>query len=92
MTTPSRLKRRRKTVPPLLSRPTTLQLFLPRSIPNAAICMAPIPVPPVTLNHVVANLLIVHTVVGMTRALDEIAAQGHGAANTQRPSPAQALT
>lgn len=33
-------------------------------------------------NHLVANLLIFHTAVGMTRALDEIAANGHGAAIT----------
>ncbi len=33
-------------------------------------------------NHLVANLLIFHTAVGMTRALDEIAAEGHGAAIT----------
>src|SRR3954469_26075252 len=33
-------------------------------------------------NHLVANLLIFHTTVGMTRALDEIAADGHGAAIT----------
>src|SRR5271157_5651481 len=33
-------------------------------------------------NHLVANLLIFHTAVGMTRALDEIAADGHGNAIT----------
>jgi len=33
-------------------------------------------------NHLVANLLIFHTAVGMTRALEEIAADGHGAAIT----------
>ena len=33
-------------------------------------------------NHLVANLLIFHTAIGMTRALDEIAADGHGAAIT----------
>ncbi|HET9107133.1 MAG TPA: Tn3 family transposase [Steroidobacteraceae bacterium] len=33
-------------------------------------------------NHLVANLLIFHTAVGMTRALDEIAAGGHAAAIT----------
>jgi TnpA family transposase len=33
-------------------------------------------------NHLVANLLIFHTAVGMTRALDEIAADGHGTAIT----------
>ena len=36
----------------------------------------------VKYNHLVANLLIFHTVVGMTRALDEIAAHGHEAAIT----------
>ena len=36
----------------------------------------------VKYNHLVANLLIFHTAVGMTRALDEIAADGHGAAIT----------
>ena len=36
----------------------------------------------VKYNHLVANLLIFHTVVGMTRALDSIAAEGHGAAIT----------
>ena len=36
----------------------------------------------VKYNHLVANLLIFHTAVGMTRALDEIAAKGHGAAIT----------
>ena len=36
----------------------------------------------VKYNHLVANLLIFHTAVGMTRALDEIAAEGHGAAIT----------
>jgi len=33
-------------------------------------------------NHLVANLLIFHTVVGMTRALDSLAADGYGAAIT----------
>jgi len=36
----------------------------------------------VKYNHLVANLLIFHTAVGMTRALDEITADGHGAAIT----------
>lgn len=36
----------------------------------------------VKFNHLAANLLIFHTAVGMTRALDEIAANGHGAAIT----------
>jgi TnpA family transposase len=36
----------------------------------------------VKYNHLVANLLIFHTAVGMTRALDEIAASGQGAAIT----------
>jgi hypothetical protein len=36
----------------------------------------------VKYNHLVANLLIFHTAVGMTRALDEIAADGHSAAIT----------
>ncbi len=36
----------------------------------------------VKYNHLVANLLIFHTVVGMTRALDSLAADGHGAAIT----------
>jgi TnpA family transposase len=36
----------------------------------------------VKYNHLVANLLIFHTAVGMTRALDELAADGHGAAIT----------
>jgi len=36
----------------------------------------------VKYNHLVANLLIFHTVVGMTRALDSFAADGHGAAIT----------
>ena len=31
-------------------------------------------------DHLVANLLIFHTPVGKTRALEEIAADGHGAA------------
>ena len=34
----------------------------------------------VKYNHLVANLLIFHTAVGMTHALDAIAADGHGAA------------
>lgn len=38
----------------------------------------------VKYNHLVANLLIFHTAVGMTRALDEIAADGHGAAITPK--------
>ena len=29
-------------------------------------------------NHLVANLLIFHTLVSMTRALDELAAEGMG--------------
>src|SRR3954465_13974863 len=33
-------------------------------------------------NHLVANLLIFHTAVGMTRALDALAADGHGTAIT----------
>lgn len=36
----------------------------------------------VKYNHLVANLLIFHTAVSMTRALDEIAAHGRGAAIT----------
>ena len=36
----------------------------------------------VKYNHLVANLLIFHTVVGMTRALDSLAADGHGTAIT----------
>jgi hypothetical protein len=36
----------------------------------------------VKYNHLVANLLIFHTAVGMTRALEEIAADGHGVAIT----------
>ncbi len=36
----------------------------------------------VKYNHLVANLLIFHTAIGMTRALDEIAADEHGAAIT----------
>ncbi len=36
----------------------------------------------VKYNHLVANLLIFHTVVGMTRALDSLAADGHSAAIT----------
>jgi TnpA family transposase len=36
----------------------------------------------VKYNHLVANLLIFHTVVGMTRALDSLATDGHGAAVT----------
>lgn len=36
----------------------------------------------VKYNHLVANLLIFHTVVGMTRALDALTAEGHGAAVT----------
>lgn len=36
----------------------------------------------VKYNHLVANLLIFHTAVGMTRALDEIAAGGHATAIT----------
>ena len=36
----------------------------------------------VKYNHLVANLLIFHTAVGMTRALDQIAAGGHGGAIT----------
>ena len=36
----------------------------------------------VKYNHLVANLLIFHTVVGMTRALDSLVADGHGAAVT----------
>jgi hypothetical protein len=36
----------------------------------------------VKYNHLVANLLIFHTAVGMTRALEEIAANGHGATIT----------
>ena len=36
----------------------------------------------VKYNHLVANLLIFHTAVGMTRALNDLAADGHGAAIT----------
>ncbi len=36
----------------------------------------------VKYNHLVANLLIFHTVVGMTRALDSLVADGHGTAVT----------
>ncbi len=36
----------------------------------------------VKYNHLVANLLIFHTVVGMTRALDSLVADGHAAAIT----------
>ena len=36
----------------------------------------------VKYNHLIANLLIFHTAVGMTRALDEITAEGQGAAIT----------
>ena len=36
----------------------------------------------VKYNHLVANLLIFHTAVGMTRALEQLAADGHGAAIT----------
>ena len=36
----------------------------------------------VKYNHLVANLLIFHTVIGMTCALDSLAANGHGAAIT----------
>jgi len=36
----------------------------------------------VKYNHLVANLLIFHTVVGMTRALESLAADGHGTAIT----------
>ncbi len=36
----------------------------------------------VKYNHLVANLLIFHTVVGMTRALDSLVTDGHGAAVT----------
>jgi len=36
----------------------------------------------VKYNHLVANLLIFHTAIGMTRALDEIAADEHGVAIT----------
>ncbi len=36
----------------------------------------------VKYNHLVANLLIFHTVVGMTRALDSLTADGHAAAIT----------
>ena len=36
----------------------------------------------VKYNHLVANLLIFHTAIGMTRALDEILADGHEAAIT----------
>jgi len=36
----------------------------------------------VKYNHLVANLFIFHTVVGMTRALDNLVADGHGAAIT----------
>ena len=36
----------------------------------------------VKYNHLVANLLIFHTAVGMTHALDEIAANGHHGAIT----------
>src|SRR5271166_2988731 len=35
----SRLVRRRRTILPPSSRPTTLQTFLPRSIPSTAICI-----------------------------------------------------
>src|SRR6516225_1845741 len=35
--------RRRLTTAPILSRPTMLQLFLPRSIPKIAICIAELP-------------------------------------------------
>lgn len=36
----------------------------------------------VKYNYLAANLLIFHTVVGMTRALDGVAAEGHSAALT----------
>src|SRR2546430_8047477 len=39
--TRARLSRRRRTIRPASSKPTTLQLFLPRSIPNTEICIAP---------------------------------------------------
>src|SRR5215218_5815183 len=45
--TPSRLRRRRRTTRPAASSPTTLQLFLPRSIPSTAICMVFAPAYPV---------------------------------------------
>jgi len=38
----------------------------------------------VKYTHLVANLLIAHTVVGMTRALDSLAADGHSAAITPK--------
>lgn len=38
----------------------------------------------VKYTHLVANLLIVHTVVDMTRALDSLAADGHSAAITPK--------
>src|SRR5215472_8775779 len=40
--TPSLRSRRRRTTRPAASSPTTLQLFLPRSIPNTAICISPL--------------------------------------------------
>ena len=39
-------------------------------------------------NHLVANLLIFHTLVGMTRALDAIAAMGAIRMGDERPWPA----
>src|SRR3954466_3803056 len=41
-TTPSRVSRRRRTTRPLSSRPATLQLFLPRSIPRTVIVIVPL--------------------------------------------------
>src|SRR3954466_16276007 len=41
-TTPSRVSRRRRTTRPLSSRPATLQLFLPRSIPRTVIVRLPL--------------------------------------------------
>ena len=45
----------------------------------------------VKYNHLVANLLIFHTAVGMTRALEEIAANEHELRSRPRPGRHQSL-
>ena len=45
--------RRRRTMRPVASNPATLQLFLPKSIPNTAICIGPFPLPLVAAAYAV---------------------------------------
>jgi hypothetical protein len=51
----SRCMRRRRTTRPDASNPAMLQLFLPRSIPNTAICIGQLPFPLVVLQPTLRN-------------------------------------